>query len=184
MHVNKLLEEQSQEAVKREESTSLLSEMDSKVYIDQDVFTVDYEDYANPKRLGKSKAVNIFEEIEKNRVLTIEAQMGGGKTKLLNKIVSHYSDRDTFMEKRIAPIYLHSNHLASGEFEGLDSFTSKIEKGYGIEKVEKDTYLLLIDGLDESSFQNENDSDYIGELIEQAKLRKDVKLVFCNQKDW
>src|SRR5690606_41513423 len=81
------LKSQSSEAIKRDGIMSLLPAAQADMYLDQDIVEVDS---GRSSPISKRRKVDIFKEIESEKVLVVEAPMGGGKSKLLNVISKHY----------------------------------------------------------------------------------------------
>lgn len=165
-------------------SVSLVHVEDERFYIEQDIYTYPREEYRlKLQRLKKpAQKVNIFEVIEKGKVILVEGQMGAGKSKLLRQIILHFSELNVFSEKKLLPIALNFRELID-QFEGdiqklVDSVvTSKIKN-----EIDEDTKILLVvDGIDEKKLSNDEQIENLKKFCEFIHERKDLKAVFASR---
>ena len=168
------LSEQRASAIQLEEKYSILPSGSEEFTIQRDIRRITEE-----FTLGK-ESINLHQAIETSKLLIVEAQMGGGKTKLLNELVKHYTDLEVYKEKKILPIYFSSRDILQNNL----TLASLIESELSYANLSKDDqrrYLVLVDGVDESRPNGVKISERIIELIEQAESQEQIILLLASR---
>lgn len=171
---SELLNKQKEYSIEREQKYNLLSLKEDSTLIKQEIIH-------QSNGFEKDKKIeNIFEEIEENCFLYIESQMGGGKSHLLNRIVKHYSNLETYKEKKIIPIYINSRDFFNEEND-ISEKIKKIESDYKLPYDKDRKFLLLIDGIDEIKHDNEEFSEKLLKKIHETKTNENIKLIISSR---
>jgi len=155
----------------REQRSNLLSNSE---FIPQEVTQVT-EDL-----LSKNKFIDIYKEIERSKFLSIESQMGGGKTTLFNNLVTHFSNLEIYKEKRIIPIYLAVKEISNNE-KTLNEIIEDKTGTISLEKGDRRQFLLLLDGVDEMKLDQKDISRRLVSLIEESNESCNIKLVIASR---
>ncbi len=165
---------QKEICVQREQKFSLLPPDLNDKSIPLEIEKVD-DDYAS-----KNKIIDIYKFIESERFASIESQMGGGKTRLLNNLVCHFSDLDVYSEKRIIPIYISSGEIFQHS-KTLSEIVDEKTKGFNLKEDSRRQYLILVDGIDEVKNEEDNASQRLVALIDEASNSDSIKLIIASR---
>ncbi len=166
-------------------SVSLVTAPDGRpLYIEQDIYTLPPQEYKNkPTRLQKhSKREDILSVIEKQKLILIESGMGGGKSKLVRKLVDHYTKPETYISTKLFPIgvtYKEFTDDYDGDIDKLikSRVDSKIEK----ELHEDTVFLVFIDGVDEKNLPVEDQLTTLKDFATQIHSRTNLKVVITSR---
>ena len=169
-----LISKQRELCVERELKFSLLPKEGSPKHLTPEIIHID--DEFSPIDMVR----NIFEKVEKSKFLSIESQMGGGKTKLLNSMVEHFSDIEMYKDKRICPIYLTSKEAIHSKKTLSELIKGKVEE-FDLKDDERRKYLVLIDGLDEAKPNDTDISTRVISLIDEVENSENIKLVIASR---
>lgn len=168
------LSEQRALSVQREEKYSILPAGSEDVSIQCDIRKI-AEDFSKGK-----KGIDLHKEIETSKFLIVEAQMGGGKTKLLNQLVKHYADIEVYKDKKIVPIYVGSRDLLQ-EKVTLESLVEGVTSHAKLSDDVDRRYLILVDGIDESRPSGGRISERVVELIEEVDSQGQFILLMASR---
>ena len=135
---NNLIAKQRELSIEREQKFNLLPNGNDGKHLTPEIVMLD--DNFNKKEVVN----NINERITKSNFISIESQMGGGKTKLLNNIVQYFSDIEVYKDKRICPIYLTCKEIISYKKTLQEIVDEKIIL-FNLQKDKRRRYLFLID---------------------------------------
>lgn len=166
-------------------SVSLVSMSDGHpLYIEQDIYTLPPQEYKNkPTRLQKhSKKIDIISVIEKQKLILIESGMGGGKSKLIRKLIDHYTKPETYISTKLFPLALTYKEFTDDYDSDIDKLiksrvTSNMEK----ELHEHTIFLLFIDGVDEKNLPIEDQFTILKNFSNQVHSRSNVKAVITSR---
>lgn len=167
------LHDQSKKASERMSRTTLTSEQ-SDLFIEQDIIKLS-NDFN-----GKDEKVDIFEQIDKKKIAFIEAPMGGGKSTIINKIIKHYSDIEIYKNKRILPIYIDHQYFIN-ECESLEDTIQDTLERYSIKSEDVDSYLVIVDGLDEIKESEEVITEKLISFSNEAHEANNKKLIITSR---
>jgi NACHT domain len=165
-------------------SVSLVQIDDERFYIEQDVYTYPREEYRiKLQKLRKAaQKVNIFEVVKKEKITLIEGQMGAGKSKLLRQIVLHFTNKNTFGESQTIPIPTTFREIIDKYNGDIQKFIdSKISEKLKQEIDENVTFLLLIDGIDEKRFTNDEQIENLKNLCKKIHQQENLRAVFASR---
>lgn len=166
-----------------ERSTSLLQIGDKDFYVEQDVYEVlDSKHSSENKFKSKPKKVNFVEHIKKNKISFIEGSMGTGKSRLLRKLISHFTSPEVFHEEKLLPIIIDYRDLIDkyeGNIEQLidNSVGQELKKEFGNDI----NLLLLIDGVDEKKFSVDEELNRFIKTIEELDKIPNLKTVLTSR---
>ena len=154
------------------------------IYIPQDVVRVEIDPYRRGKRKKdpKYKRVDIKAEIANNKLLLVEANMGGGKTKLLRKLNQHYADVTAFAEEKVIPVYATFKELVDTHESNLDLLRDNKVPQAAQEAAEKDSeYLFLIDAVDEKDMPPEELADTLTKIADAVDRHPYYRLALTSR---
>ena len=108
--------------------------------------------------------------------------MGAGKSKLLRQILIHFTDSTVYSESKIIPLPLTFRELVD-EHDGdiqkyIDSVVTPKLKAEINGSVK---LLLLIDGIDEKKFSNEEQVENLKKICEVISSQDNLKAVFASR---
>lgn len=168
------LAKQKELCKEREQKFSLLPKERDNNFIKQEIIQIDEE--FSPK----TSIENFNDRVEKSKFLSVESQMGGGKTKLLNNIVEHFSTLEIYKEKRISPIYISSRDILHNE-DTLEEIVKDRVDEYDLVEDDRRKFLVLIDGVDETKPNQKNISERLVSLIDEASNSNNIKLLIASR---
>lgn len=154
------------------------------IYIGQDVERVEIDPYGTEKhkKSSKHKRVDILKELSENRLMLIEAHMGGGKSKLLRKLTQHYADVATFIEEKVLPVHATFKELVDDYGGDLHKLCVEKVPCEVRETVGQDAdYLFLIDAVDEKDMLPEELSKIVASLADKVDEEKHYRLVLTSR---
>lgn len=163
-------------------SLSLLPADSKSLYIEQDIYRSKPIEYKFKNHTsGRPEKIDIYAEIPKKKVLLIEGEMGLGKSKLIRRLIEHYSDPEVYNQTHLIPIYVTYRDLLSS-FNGkvrllIESRVGKTIMG----SLKQPKYLLLIDGLDEVNMSSDEQMSSISSICTQIHDDSEVKAVMCSR---
>jgi len=171
------LANEAQGAVQREIKFSVLPTSEGECYFEQDIV----KNVTTQTGRTKEERVEIFDQIEHGSVLTIEAPMGGGKSKLLYNIVKHYSSPVVYSDKKILPYYFSAQEIFKNEDFSFSGLVADIQEKYKLERDKSRRYLILVDGLDEVSDELTIESERFLNAVREVDALDNVTVVFASR---
>jgi len=168
------LAQQKESCAQREQKFSLLPNDISHNFIPQEITQI-IDDLSS-----QNKSINIYKKIEEKGFLSIESQMGGGKTTLLNNLVDFFSNLEVYKEKRIIPIYINSKEIAHNKKTLSEILEEKIT-GIKLGEDARRQFLLLLDSVDEMKLTQKDISERLVSLIEESNTSKNIKLIIASR---
>lgn len=169
-----LLSKENEDRAQREALHRIVTNIDNRNYINQDIIKVSN----NPSE--KDKKVDIFKEILSAKVSYIEAPMGGGKTCLLNRIVEHHSNFDTYKDERIVPIYISCKDIFSSECGLSELIDSKVSQ-YNLVDDARRKFMVLVDGLDELKADESEISSTLDSIVTEVQSDKRLSMIISGR---
>lgn len=163
---------------------NLIPGIQSDVYIEPDIVKIINEgyDYKDKKKKNLFERIDIKKEIESNRFLIVEGQMGAGKSKLLRHLTIQYSDPNIYIEQRIVPIFIQYKTVIEEGLFTLDSIVEYASKSFNINKIEDMRYLILIDGCDEVDIDIDRNISILKALIASHDKLKNCSAVLATRR--
>jgi len=146
----------------------LIPNLDPSFFIEPEI--VSYQECVYFKKPPKIKVekINIYDTIQREKFILLEAPMGYGKSKLLRHLVRYFTEASVYKQNKVMPIYLkYSELFVDGCFQ-----TSLISASCSMSENEISRHnkiLFLIDGFDE-----------ISETIEEKLSRIEEMALFLN----
>jgi len=100
----------------------------------------------NKRKKKRPKRVDIIRELSEHRCLFVEADVGGGKSKLLRRITQHFADVAMFTEEKTFPVYTTFKELVDEHGSDLRKLLTEKIPEEALEAVGQEAkYLFLID---------------------------------------
>lgn len=178
--VGSYLNDLRQTTIDHDNALSLLSLDKRAIYIEQDVYRVPR--YGFSKKDYKSKVrVDIFEEIQTQKAILIEGGMGAGKSKLLRRIITHYTEYEIFNETKIVPILATYRELINDFDLDLEKLKSSRISEDSIVNFKDSEFLFLIDGVDEMQQDLEDQLSILSDIVAQADQTENTRVVFSSR---
>lgn len=163
---------------------SLVSIEGDRFYIEQDIYTFPRLEYRTKlKRLQRhQRKVDIFSVIGKQKLVLVEGGVGAGKSKLVRRLIDHYTNPETYIEKNLFPIPLTYKEFIDEYNSDIDEvidkhISAKIKK----ELREEVCFLLLIDGVDEKNLPVEEQLVVLKDLADKVYANNKVKAVVTSR---
>lgn len=169
-----LLESLRISCAQRERKHSLIQEGGLREFIQPEIEKI--EDDLSERKVH----VDIFDQIVKSNFISIESQMGGGKTTLLNQICNYYLDIEIYKEEKVLPIYVSCSEMVH-EDHSLSSLIEKHSNQFKLPESTERNFLILIDGVDESKDKNDETGSKVHSLIAELSTKSNVKLVIASR---
>jgi len=157
-------------------SLSLVQLIDENFYIEQDIYDFPRLDYRiKHKRLQKkANRVDIYDVLQNNKFVLIEGGMGAGKSKLLRKLVDHYTRPEIYAESNIIPIITTFKELHD-DYKGNIAELMQNKLGNQLyHELGNSTSLVLVDGFDEKNLQADQQIEALKSI---DKIIKDNDMV-------
>ena len=173
------LQEERRRAIERDIKYSLFPVHEKSLYVDQEIIEIITHDYEKSYVRKKISKKEFHEVIQHNKIVVIEAPMGGGKSKLLNKLVESFADPENYLENKLIPIYVHCRDIISEKENALEDFIAKLSITNGLGNENK--YLLLIDGLDEAKLKKDDGENRLISLLNDVLLSKSVHVILATR---
>jgi len=175
--IGKYLTEQWVSNSEKDKASSLLPS-DINFYVDLELIRIDDTTY-NKKE--KKKEIVIDDEILVNRISYVEADMGGGKSKLLRNIIGKMSTPEHFSETKVVPLYISYKEI-------VDKYKGSIEQCVDgmLQEVKNDLdndvdFLVLIDGVDEVISTDKEKVDELTLIISEVKESDNIRAVITSR---
>lgn len=159
---------------------SLLPSNIEPFYVDQDLRAIENQ-YKIDKTKSKNKNCDIYELIEKNRIVVIEGGPGSGKSQMIRNSVKNFCNPSVYINKKIVPIYLSYQDYCKEYKEKIANVISKKLGKCENELCKNCTYLIFIDGFDESVDKNRYIDDEMTSLINELSSNANVNAVITTR---
>lgn len=162
-----------------ERTTSLVPFLD--FYIEPDISEIVGFDYSLKALKKRTNKIDIYERIDEKKIILIEGEMGSGKSKLLRHLLDYYSEPETYVQKKVIPIFTTYKNLLD-KYNGTISELIKDTLGEKTVKNLKDiNYLLLIDAVDEKDISPNEQIEELSQLIQNIKSLEEVKAIITSR---
>ena len=156
----------------QDKSTNILPNADPAFYVTQNIYRV--RDLAIYQKTAMKKGpakVDLVQEILSEQFILIEGDPGVGKSKLLRELARMLGAPDRFLKARQVPIVTTAKEFfIKFKADGLAAAKDKLGQSASLIDDPKNTFVLLIDGLDEAKKEN---AEVIQELDNLAKALAD-----------
>lgn len=148
------------------------------VSIELDVQEVEADRYVRHGKSSKPRLVNVTEEVQANKITWLEAEMGYGKSFLARRIVSHFAESSSYKSRKIVPIFASFKKFLDERKPVGDFIRFAVgEEAFAAAEVDKATFLLVLDGVDEACADLDRCKSTLDSLIAEVKGRSDIKLL-------
>lgn len=114
-------------------------------YIDQDVQLYKLKGDNKILRAKKRKKINIFDEVITSKISIIDGGAGFGKSKMMRNIALYYASEQKYNETHVIPIFCSFTEFIKKYNKDINFLI----KSTGISNNSSDTFLFLIDAVDE-----------------------------------
>lgn len=166
------------------ENLSSLVSSGSSIYIDQEVVEGEWaseKNYKLKRKNNRKRLINIYEEIDNNKVIFIEADAGYGKSKLIRRIASNFCKPKIYIEKGYVPFFVNYRDLCDDYGASLDNFTEDMLSKENLLNYENKGFIYFIDGVDEKKADNDTQLMVINSFIDQVVARDKCRVVFATR---
>ena len=165
-------------AIEIESNSSLVPTVAADIYLEQDLVLQHVDEYGGIE-LERTNS-NILKVVEENPVTFIEADMGGGKSRLMVKLVKELTDQSVYLENKLLPHFKSCKDLLNEDFEFEDLIKGLI-KSANFEDDPDRKYLVIFDGLDEIEKNDEAVGQRVREIIIYAHEHRNIRVVFTSR---
>ena len=154
----------------------------SNLQIEIDVEEVESDRYVQKGRPTKPRLVNLKEEVLANKVSIIEAEMGYGKSHLARRLAMHFASVATFKASLALPVFASFKGFSESN-QPLEEYVEGIVGKECLCHVQASAgrVLLILDGVDEASADQDKCKQKIDEIITAAKDSSMWTLVFTSR---
>jgi len=132
--------------------TAILSTLSGATpYIELDIELHDADHYSRRRLQKKAHIVNFVEEVQRNRISVLQADMGFGKSREVRRIAAHFATPSILRDAKLLPCFLTFTQFVQSQFTDLDSFLrTNIGTACFDEAVAAGCeFLIILDGIDE-----------------------------------
>jgi len=163
-------------------STSLLPFLDRDFYIEPEIVEVDSSDYNIKKNvLRRPENINIYDRIDRQKLIFIEGGMGSGKTKLVRHLIDHYANPEIYIEKKLIPVYTTYKNLLD-KFDGnVQQLIKDLLGDKLIDELEELNCLILVDAVDEKDLPSDEQVKTLTKLIDDIMNLEHVKAIVTSR---
>jgi hypothetical protein len=165
-------------------SVNLVSVEGSSFYIEQDIYTFPRQEYrSKPKRLQRNtRKVDIFSVVEKQKLVLVEGGMGAGKSKLVRRLINHYTKPEIYLTTYLFPIPLTYKEYVDEYDSDIDKIVDKHVTAKLKKELHEDTvFLLLIDGVDEKNLPVDEQVTALKYLADKVHANNKIKAVITSR---
>lgn len=154
----------------------------SNLQMEVDIEEVESDRYLQKGRPTKPRLVNLNEEVLGNRVSIIEAEMGYGKSHLARRIAMHFASVATFKTSQALPVFASFKGFTDSN-KTLEEYVEGIvgRECLGYVRESAGRILLILDGVDEASADQEKCKRKVDEIVATAKGSPMWTLVFTSR---
>lgn len=155
----------------------------SPKYIELDIEEIEVDRYKKTNAKKKAHIVNFPEELVRNKISLLEAEMGFGKSKLARKIVADFSSPEVLRATGFLPIYQPFKVFSELKNLRLDAY---IESKLGVACLDEakengNKFLLVLDGIDEANGDPDLCREIIGNLVAQVNDLDSVHILLTSR---
>lgn len=137
------------------------------IHIEQNIVKLDINPYQQNRSMKRRpEIVDILSEVQENQLSLIEAGMGGGKSKLIRRMVRHFSDVRNYSEVEVFPILTtFKEYVDDMEGDLSNLIKRKVPDHIEGKLSQKAKVLFFIDALDEKSLETETLIEILSGLL-------------------
>jgi hypothetical protein len=150
--------------------------------IELDLSPIAVDDFRGKGRSKKKELVSLRDEIAQRKVIVVEGEMGSGKSHLLRQVGRQYCSLDGFEDHKLVPVYLAYRDLLA-KYRGSLRECIDGELAEILPDIQESgaTVLLLIDGIDEVKYDDEEEQESAENLVEDAIQLDGAKVVISTR---
>ena len=165
--------------------TSLIQTADANgPYIELDIQEAESEQYRkNSFQPRKPRLVNFAREVLNNKVSLLEADMGFGKSRLSRHVVAELTHPDVLKDTKVIPIFQPFIVFATSPYTTLQERLIAIvgQHCYDEARAGGYTFLLVLDGIDESNGNREQSRNIVAALLKDVRELDYVRLLLTSR---
>lgn len=114
--------------------------------------------------------------------MLIESGMGGGKSKLVRRLIDHYTSPENYLSTKLFPIALTYKEFTDDYDGDIDKvIKSRVSQSIEKELSEDTMFLLFIDGVDEKNLPLDEQLTTLKDFSAQINSRPNVKVVITSR---
>lgn len=180
IQVNKYLNQLQIANAEQDTNMSLLQVSDKRFYIEHDIYkSIPITEQSKQKR--KNESIVIYDEINKNKILFIEGEMGAGKTKLILHLIDYYSTPENYNKYKFIPLKISFSEIYDKFDSNIDNFLEDINLKLSEYGIQNEKLLIFIDGFDEKNLKYEDQQKALEDLINQIDTTKCIKFIITSR---
>lgn len=150
-------------------------------YVTPDIQEIEKPNYTKKTiKNNKQRLINITEEVLKNKVSIIQAEMGFGKSKTLRKIIEYYSSTERYNEFKVIPIHMSFRKFYEQKLNIKDLIEKELKEIISSKHDSNYKLLIALDGIDEAAV-NGCWRDFLRTTISDAKNYDNLSLVMTTR---
>lgn len=162
-----------------------------QIFIDQQVYKLDHRrQYAKHKRNQrqdqKQKPISIESALKQNTSLMIHGNPGSGKTRMLQRILSHYASDEQYESTQAIPIFTKCKEIQEKHEGKISNLIEKFREEHNLNDDTSSLYTVIIDGIDECGLTRDEKLKHIKEWRSSAfkgteREGKIYRLIFASR---
>lgn len=155
-----------------------------EIYLEPDLVAARESNYRTTDRRKKQRdrRVSPIELVSRERLVIVEGGMGAGKSRMIRRLVSHFTEHETFGATHQLPIPASYKELIESYDGSIQHMIDSKVPAALREEIEKDgEYLLLIDGVDERRQSVTELVSAIGSLADQVQENRKLRLLLTSR---
>lgn len=159
-------------------SNGLLADLGElpRIELEYDRLELDESGYAQERKATTPRA-----ELERSRVIWLEAPMGFGKTRTLMDLLVHYADPDVYGDVGVVPIHTTFREFFEDYDASLARLVTDRTQAIGADIADKAEYLVLVDGVDELLCEDESILQILDDVLAEARGQGIYRLVIASR---
>jgi hypothetical protein len=176
--INSYLSIMSEKAVERDSQNNLMPDYAKDLYVEQYLKQIDNSTYSYSKKASKTEKKRIFEILGIWNFILVEGEMGAGKSKLINKVLEHYSTVDIYSKDKFVPVFISFSNFFSDHKGSLVELLKNISAHNGLENEGK--FVILIDSMDELDVSEEKRGELLISISKELNdiiVTKEIKVI-------
>jgi len=155
----------------------------SSKYIELDVEEYDPEQYKKSPKRHKTRVVRFIDEVLGNKISILEAEMGYGKSRIARHLVMELTNPDVLKATRTLPVFQPFSAFSRENYDGLDKRIEGLigEACFSEARSNGETFLLVLDGIDEASGDPDRCSEVIKKVMTETQRLENVRVLLTTR---
>ncbi|MGA9852827.1 MAG: restriction endonuclease [Gammaproteobacteria bacterium] len=176
------LKEVWQYAFELDKKSDLVQIPGEDIYIPLDLTKVERSMYQD-KKIKNNRHINVHlkDEIFTQKLILIEAPMGGGKSKMIRQIIADLATPEFVVKNKFVPVLVSYKDLVNKYTGSVESLI--VDKlGEALKLLDEEyKFIVFVDGLDEMLEKDGADTSPLTNIIHEAQQNGRIKLVLTSR---